>query len=637
MVEDRGRGVPTGGEEDFTKSLSVLIDTYKSGRKNTDSSKKALAGMNDQLKVMYKESRKLKDPLAVLSKAMKIVEKDSRGATKAALLLARETESSASVMSTARKNAFDLEMDGVKRAMEALKGSKAHEREYLMLAEKQRGMERERFHDLRAEEIAKGKALQQSAKFSDRAQGAFMAMTAKARSNASDMAEKVGNVVGLTGDKMMKLSKILLIAGAVITLIEQKIGRAAKTAKDAAAAGFEMGGIGAVDALMGTNKGLNSFGMQLLKVSAITGISQETLASYTATFHQGMGESILAQGRNIYGLKNEVAVRNQLRENSIQFVADIASAGVAMGMTADKSLDLAIKMGVLGRSSERQVKVAMVALDHTAKKLRLPIDALIEPFMQLAEVAGETGGNVMDAANQLSEMAKTVGSLSNSQLLFFKGIEKNTPALAKFAKQAVASIMGVDQSTLLAFSMKSGETFGKSIDRVADMGFQGRKDAIFNMMNAMGKTGDTSMDRWMWGSAVTKNPGDIAGSRRMGELLEGLKTGRVKGDFTTTVAGEIDKQFAQYKTLGAAVAAGSDPVQYAITQVTNIFSAVDALHKFIIGAFWGRLKNTLSFGVLGESGGAHGPSSPAARGALILGKHLSRPTMAHVALTGGGR
>lgn len=551
---NNSQGAPAQGLSDI-EGLAALIESLESVDKKSKQGSKDLDSLNKRMATLAKEAKRSKDPLVILTKSFSNVKSGSKEAGDAMDVMAKQIEESVGVMTSSSSASLNQTIEGIKKMQAELVASgKGNSRENVMLNSKRSQLEMARFKDEKNFMIERAKLMQSSGNPLKMLAGAgFGAFHAGAK-NALVAAEALGGALGLTAGVMMLVTQVLIAVTLPFMAFILVAKKSAKMMADMAEAGDTMSG--SVD------------GMRTASTAYFTEVS-EAAAGSNMTFKQ-MQELMVAMNHE-YGRSLGLGAN---------FVGTIANVGRTFGMANEESVKLATKIAVLSRTtSQAASQKAFTFLGIEAAKLKLPMDALAEPMMNLAELAGKTGHSVNSAADSLALMIQSVESLKTSGIAVFKNMQ---PAdVAKFTKEFSGFMTGIDEWMLAAMSFKDNESFQGMTERVAGMNTKDRVNAIGQLMK----------DNELFGPQHSSELGMVLGAKSPSEALQRGKIAQaaVSGEmndsqYNSLMAKDINRQLSERKTAGEAIQFGTDPTAFMMDRVQRILDTLVDIQGVI--AFW---------------------------------------------------
>ncbi len=532
--------------DDLRKEIRLLDDSTQTHHTHT----LALKRTNDIQKKLVGSTTEAQKRIEIFQKTLVTGHTPER-ASAAAKALNHELQGLSGVMSDFSKQGLRKQYDSYKQAFEKISGDKSLGGEAAGIHGAMKAVQERILADTYKSEIARGKAISGAGKI---IQGSLVQHLAEAAEKAHPMASKIGSMLGLTTDAIGGLAKGIGTFAAFKTAIDFVFGGITADVKGSIAAGNQQSATYA-KVLWESAK----YNTQLSIIANTSGLGEKRL--------QEMNQTVFELGGRSRGF-------------TTQFSADIGRLGMSMGMGTVEAAKLGTRIGVLARSGMRQTTFAFAGVASEAERLRMPMESLVDPMMALAEVEGRTGGSAITAAKALHGFVGVVeGLASNKTLKMFQAM--SGADISKFAGRFVEVLSKIDDVKLAAMSYKPGEGIGSMVSRVTGMGTSGRLDAVKNIMQRFGLTGQNPKNQWYLGSMVTGNPSDMQGSTAMGAFLQ-KAVNRHWDDarLTKEWGSEIDKKMSQRISTGEMIARGEDPLMI----ITSLINRVIKVLELIAGA-----------------------------------------------------
>lgn len=574
------QGVPPSTSEGIA-GLNALLEALKSTKTGTDAESKALVDLKDRMGKLAKETKRSKDGVTSLSKALLEMRKRGEDTTHTATAMANEFEDGMKIMSSSSSSMLADQIKAIKLAEKDLaKGGKGSEREMAILNAKRSQLQMEDFRDQRNLMIQKAKMMQASIRQGnvlEAGKGMAMGVANAAIKHGADAAEYLGEALGLESGAMMALGAtigIVLAAFAAFVFVAKKVAQGMVDATEA-------GNISA-SSLSDMRIEAIRYNAEVQQATTDTGLTFSVLNGLMKTVNKELG-----------GFLNKAA----------DFAGTVADVGKTFGMANDESVKLATRIAVSSRSQSQMTLKAFTAMGMQAAELKVPLDALADPMLTLAELAGRTGHNVTEASAGLYTMIQAVDGLKKSGMAMFKGM--TGADVTKMTKEFSSFISGMDEMTLAAMTFNKNESFEQMSERVGSMGTKGRVDAIRQMMS----------DYELQGKDKRAELGFMLGAKNMSEATTRgtiaqnvVNKGMSDADFNRQMASDINRQLSERKTAGEAIQFGLDPTAFIMDRIQKV---VDLLTR--ISGSW----------ILGLSGvpGEAGKVAAKVGGAAVAGNN----------------
>ena len=533
------------------KQLIAAVEAYEKQLKSTTATQigttNASKRLVEQLNKLEDQSKKSYDKVTILGRAMQAFGKDSAEARLATEQMAQSLSKTAGVMTETESLASKSRIAAIGAAADvAVKDS----RDFVILQKAKRSATLEDFRDSMEKQAELGKAKTANG---DWAGGIWQGAVAKLKSNGAAAAESVGGFFGTTGETMELLAGAAAVLGGVFIALKYAIEGSSQSALDAAKAGNELSfSLGAV------GDGAE-FAMKTNSAAAMTyGLSSSALLGLLATNNKyasslfGTGEAYLSVISKGEGYRNEV--RNQ----TVDFVGRQAAVGAALGLTADESVKMGSELGALSRSGIKPTREGFMAASLEAKRLGLSIDATLKPTMMWAEAIADSGDGALVAARKTLQVTSAIEALGNANELGFKNM--NPAEMSKLAEGFSKLMTSMEPTRLAALSMKPGESFENVLgDLGGNTSKSGLMDAaIKNAMSMVGAkvgTALTNTQALTLGSILGGDSSDLVGTQKIGRLAARTQSvGQVRG----AVADQLDQKYNAAESVGAGLSQGAD-------------------------------------------------------------------------------
>ncbi len=535
---NKSSGVGAQGLSDI-EGLSAIIEQLNNAQEGSKKGADSLKTLNKRMAELSKEAKRSKDPLMVMTKAFVKLKDGGQETGDAIDLVAKQIEDSVQIMTTSSSKALEDTIANIKKMQaDLVSKGKGDTREAAMLNAKRSKLEMERFKDERNAMIGRAKMLQQGAEGpGGRVLGAGMGVLNATMKHGADAAEFLGEALGLTSGAMMAVAAVAGVALAAFMVFNFAAKALSKSITDMAKAG---------DTLNPTLAGSAQYFHEVDSAAKDSMMTFDKMQELMVAMNKEMGRSI--------GL-------------TADFAGFIANVGQTFGMTNDESVKLAARMGVLSRTmNQTDLKRSFAELGLQAGKLKIPMDALADPMMALAELAGATGHSVTEASNGLDLIIQSVKSLGSSGKAMFANMHGGD--IAKFTKEFAGFIAGMDEWTLAAMTFKENENFQQTADRVTGMGTKARMGAL-NQMFTENEVKSPAERGMLMGA---KN---FSEANRLGSIATAaINTGMNDSQFSAALAKSIDDQLNDRKTTGERVQFGQDPTAFVMDRIQKLLESL---------------------------------------------------------------
>lgn len=547
-------GVAAAGQG-LIEGMGELIDSLREAEKSGKDTAGPLKQMKDNMKKLADQSKKSKEGVVGLSKALLEMQRRSEDTRDASVALSHEYEGGMKIMSSSTKSALQDQIEAIKAAQKSLSQSgKGTSREATILSAKRSQLEMENFRDTRNFYAEKGKMLQRGEEgLLKRPMGVVMGVTNTAMKHGADAAEFLGEALGLETGAMMAAAAAIGVVLGVFTIFTSFMKKGAQGMMD------------------------------MTKAGETTVSNLAAMRAASVFFHNRVAEAANQSNmtfEKMVGLLNLVN-KESGRANDLEagFAGTVANVGKTFGMADDEAVRLATRMAVFSRSRAPEALKAFTAMGMQAAELKVPMDALTDPMMILAELAGRTGHNVQEASTGLYSMIQAVNGLKNSGIAMFKGM--TGADVSKVTKEFASFVSGMDEMQLAAMTFNRNEGFEKMSERVSSLGTKGRVDAIKQMMN----------DYELQGPDKKAQLGFMLGAKNFSEAVsrgsiaqDVSSQGMNDNEYNKRMAANINSQLAERKTAGEAIQFGLDPTAFMMDRVQQILNVLETIQRTI--AFW---------------------------------------------------
>ncbi len=533
------------------KSLGDLVESLKKVREQDRSTIVASSELASKLAALAKQSTLTRTTSFQLAQALKLVEDGSEKHEHALEALAKEYESSSGIMTESTKSMFQSHLDDIKKAKAAAGGDA---RRVAILNAAERRMELDLFQEKRRHFSEEARMIASRGGLGSKIQGAALGIFGAAAGRGEKVALGLGEALGLDAAAMLGVAAVAGTLLGTWAALSFSMKRGAAQTNDYISAG-------------------NIQGKTLSEVSAGTKL-------YTAALRDQVGTSNLSAKV----LNQLMAVTYQeggkARGMGMDFVATMANVGKALGMHEEEAVKFASKMSVLGRSKSTQDSMrAMGNLIPLAEKLNMPMQALSDPMLQLAELAGRTGGSALSASRDLGLMEESVESLRKTGLSMYQNM--SGADYAGLTKKFSGMFAGISDMTLSAITYGKFKGFDEMLGGVSKMGAGARAAAVGSLAKQFGLQGNTNSNNYLMGNILTQGAlsGDFGAAMGFGAFAKNLsneyrKKGMSDEDFNKRMGSELDRRITEKRTIGEAIQSGQDPLVHIANTLDKIFDLV---------------------------------------------------------------
>ncbi len=547
MPEPEKTSRSSNGLNELAAQAQRYVEVLSKTRKGTIENTAALNGLAGLMETWSPKVKRTTAEMLIFGDVLKSVEGKSRASGQTISAMADRYEAATGIMSDSSREVLQRQIESAKRAESIAKSSKGSEAALAILSSKRRQMEIQNFHDglKRNAELAKNQV-----ESGQRIRGIYNGLSTMLSLRGSEGAEKVGGFLGVSGNSMAGMAKSFGVIGLAAYALNAAIGTTAKNMLDSAAAGNNQS-----DSLGGAAKSSEAYTRALFAATAQTGLSRDVLVEYTQAIYQQYGRSA---------------------EFGALFAGELANVGATFGISGKEAVDFSAKLASASRSNAIGVQRMFEATGRSASRLGVPMQMLMDPMLEIADIAGRTGQNAVQAAGQLESLVGTIQSLGaqgDNTMKMFKNMSPTQ--IAKMTSQFSGMIAKISDLSLAAFTFGKYKNLGGMVKGVVEMTPQGRLDAMRGLMNAYGM-GDSSRlseserydRRYRLGIMLGANPEDMAGAVARGAMVQASnrKNGaQVEQSYINT----LDAELRSRKTAGEVMAFGTDPTMKVIQLMTD--------------------------------------------------------------------
>ena len=565
--------------------INAIVGRISDMGKGAKNSSFSMAGLNKIQKKYTEDIKRSRPQILDLGKAVKILGTQSKLVSETVKKMADDFASDMDTMSTAQKEAFEKTLDNIKAA----EGSATTDRDKLIFAEKARQMEVGKAKDILQQQVLAGKNTKGIV-------ASLNGVFAKARMGKLAGAEKIGNIFGMTGKSMAKLTGGLLGLGLAAAFANKVLKSGAKGADNAAKSFMDLG-----DNMNSVQGASDDYRQAIIDAGFSSGMSKKQIEELTHAFTGELGTSIT---KNI--------------SESALLAKQLGGVDLSFGVAANESVKLGAKLGVLGRADAKNTGRAFVNLGEQAVSLGVGIEHLMDPMMEITEISGAAGAGMMDAVMGFNAIVNSANALSTASGPFNEMFATMSKASKAGAIQRFASSFSkIDDIQWAAFSQKKGEGFFDTVGRLSSGKGAGATAKLGYMDDLAKKLGIDRMKNdvqkeYTMGSVLSKGAltGDFKAARELGLMaLNARKQGKAF-DETAATGRLLDEKFGRKESIGQYVAGGGDVMQFMANKLEIL---VEIATKWFSAAstFYGRFVNVpgLTIGGGGTEGAGYGSSA----------------------------
>lgn len=588
MAAQDPKGV-VSGLSDAEKQLNAIFGRMSKSGKTTARDLKALDAAFIKID---KESKTVRTSSALLAAALSKVNKETDTFQRGAVTTANKLAESSDLMTDAMEKAHDDQIKLIKDQIGALQKAGGHHREIALLDEKRGQLEMDRF------ESQKKTSIQLAALQTRQGQvlkGTFNGLSAAIQLRGTQAGKIAGEFFGLSSQGMKAVAGGAGIAAIALLALKFLIEKTAKSAKDAAETGFELGA-----SLNSARAAGTRFSAAVREAGAMAGKGAAALASAIPD-DRIIALAAIAQKDYAFGLagvgreyENTLQMsreqRNETRLQTVNFVGDLAKMSNVLGVTEEEAVRLGTRLGVLSKGNFRDAERATFVLGMEAKRLGVPLENLVSIFTLLATQADFAGSSTSRLTAETLAFTDSVREMARNGV---RGLQNLDPEKINRIASSMADFMTkMENNRLIALTMKPGENLESSLNRLEGGTMAMRRDAIQSAMKLMGVNNPGAAGQNMssfQALAVAKAAGvggDIVDQIRMGRFLAGGAAGKSLSEdsIKRRMAEMTDAKFDQAKSVGANLSAGADIMQIIAGTLQNILRLmVEMANKITLG------------------------------------------------------
>ncbi len=553
--------------------LDALFTAVKRGEKELKSAKEAEAALVKKLQTHTAEANKSATASMKLANAVKELRAGSEASKEGAKSLAAELSGSVGIMTTAQaqnREAYRKSLETIIAQTQALDKNKETNRDIAILAREKANVEMEIMEDTIKERRSMVSAYAQSGQ-GFRAVGS--AMSANLMATGAQVG-KLGQYVGATGASMAGMAAVAGVAIGAFAIFSAWISKTAETARDAAKAGVSF-----ADFRAATQYG---FAAQVAaKEQFNLFVSSKELQDAQTESMQNYGFGLLATG-NAYAMATKASdtYRNDLINNSFEFVSQAGKVGLSLGMSLQEGVQMATRMGVLAKGGSRDTLLAFSYMGAEARRLGVPITALGGVFEVLAANADHLGSNSRRLAADTVDLMNMMVDLKDKGIKGFNNLDPEK--MQRAAKNLATFVAGMDEIRLAAITQKPGEGAFDALSRVEGMQVGDRANVIRDFAKEYGINtkltgpGKAGYEDFYGLAAMLGFQGTPTEMKTMGVQLAQLsrKKNFGQGELRDLQAEMLQSRFDASQTVGKQLAMGANPMGVMANLLSELLKVV---------------------------------------------------------------